>query len=166
MADKASLDGLGDVSPNRFVFTGSIAAAGTGGTVGEVLNGTLEGSRSFAEGASLPARMVRFTGTLTLPSRPVVTLSLSATETPATASAPASLALTGRYVQDAITLQATGSRSGSSQSLTLADSSGVTVSLVAGVNSAAVTVSGRAAATIDNSRGRITYVDGTFESLN
>jgi hypothetical protein len=166
VADKVSLDAMGDLTPNRIVFKGSMSAAGTGGTVGEVLTGTLEGSRSFAEGASRPTRMVGFTGTLTLPSRPVVTLSLSATETPATASAAASLTLTGRYVQDAITLQATGSRSGSSQSLTLADSSSVTVSLVGGTNSAAVTVSGRNAATIDIRRGRITYVDGTFESLN
>ena len=69
-------------------------------------------------------------------------------------------------MQDAITLQATGSQTGTGQSLTMSDSGGVTVSLVSGVNSASVTVSGRAAATIDNARGRITYADGTFESLN
>lgn len=166
VADRFRLIGADELEPNRVVFTGIISAAGTSGTVGEVLNGTLEGSRSFAEGAALPTTMVSFTGTLTLPNRPVVTLSLSGTETPAAGGADASTSLTGRYVQDTITLQATGSQRGSSKSLTLADSGGVTVSLVSGVNSAAVTVSGRAAATIDNARGRITYVDGSFESLN
>lgn len=166
VADRFGIDSLGDLVPNRVAFTGSIAAAGTSGTVAEVLIGTLEGTRSTAAGASAPTETVSFTGTLTLPNRPVVTLSLSTTETPVAGSDAPTIALTGRYVQDAITLQATGSQTGSSQSLTLADSSGVTVSLVAGVNTATVTVSGRAAASIDNARGRITYVDGTFESLN
>jgi hypothetical protein len=114
--------------------------------------------------------MVAFSGTLTLPGRPVVTLSLSVTETPAAGSNPRTVAMTGRYVQDAITLQATGSETDTgtarTKALTMADSSGVTVSLLSTSGSAAVTVSGRNAGSIDNARGRITYVDGSFESLN
>jgi hypothetical protein len=63
-------------------------------------------------------------------------------------------------------MQATGRQSGSSKSLTLEDSSGVSVSMLSASTSAAVTVSGRNAATIDMTRGRVTYVDGSFESLN
>ena len=164
VADRFSDDSIAGLQPNRVVFNGIISAAGSSGTVAEVLNGTLEGSRSAA------SKMVAFSGTLTLPGRPVMTLSLSVTETPAADSNPRTVAMTGRYVQDAITLQATGSETGTgsarTKALTMADSSGVTVSLASASASATVTVSGRSAASIDNARGRITYADGSFESLN
>mgnify|MGYP006949116691 CR=1 FL=1 len=164
VADRVSFDSFAGLQPNRVVFNGIISAAGRSGTVAEVLNGTLEGSRTAA------SKMVAFSGTLTLPGRPVVTLSLSVTETPAAGSNPRTVAMTGRYVQDAITLQATGSETDTgtarTKALTMADSSGVTVSLLSTSGSAAVTVSGRNAGSIDNARGRITYVDGSFESLN
>jgi hypothetical protein len=165
-ADGMALDSFGDIQPRHLKFTGTISAAGTSGVVAEVLTGTLEGNRSFAAGASEPTDVIGFTGSLSLPGRPGVTLSLSATKTPATASAAASVAVTGRYVQDAVSMQATGRQSGSSKSLTLEDSSGVSVSMLSASTSAAVTVSGRNAATIDMTRGRVTYVDGSFESLN
>lgn len=165
-ADNMVLDSLGDIQPRHLKFTGTLSAAGNGGVVAEVLTGTLEGNRSFAAGASLPTDVVSFNGSLSLPGRPGVTLSLSSTKTPATASAPASVTLTGRYVQDAVSMQATGRQTGTAKSLTLEDSSGVSVSMLSASTSAAVTVSGRNAATIDMTRGRVTYVDGTFESLN
>ena len=165
VADQFAVDALGDLQPNRLSFTGSLAAAGKAGAVAELLVGTLEGKRSLASGAAAYTKTVSFNGTLSLPSRPVVTLSLSVTDNPAAGTAVASTTLTGRYVQDAITLNITGTESAGKQAVTFTDSSAVSVSVLSSTDTAAVTVSGRAAASIDRQRQRIIYADGSFESL-
>ena len=123
------------------------------------LTGTLEASNG-----STP--VISFEGTLTLPNRPTTTLSLSVTETaPETATTPARYTLTGRYAQDAVTVQISGANTASGNTLTLADSSGVSVSVNPQGNLAPVMVSGRQAAVVDKQRGRVVYSDGSFESL-
>ena len=156
LADEFALDSFGDLQPNHLKFTGSIAAAGTGTAVAPFLTGSLEGTRSST------SKVVSFAGTLALPGRPSAALTLSVTETVASGD----VSLTGRYVQDAVTVVLTGSQTSSGQTLTLADSGGVSVSVSSSGQTAAVTVSGRNAATIDKGRGRVTYADGTFETLN
>ena len=164
LGDRFTPDGFGDRKPGHAKFTGTLTTTGTststGGVVATVLTGTLEATRS-------PAPVVSFEGSLSLPNRPLTTLSLSVSETsPATASSGAVYALTGRYAQDAVTVQITGSQTAAAVvTLTLADSGGVSVSLKQAEDSAKVTVSGRATATVNKARGRITYSDGTFESL-
>lgn len=164
VADTFTLDSYGDLQPAHAKFSGSIAAAGKGGTVATFFSGALEGSNGAQP-------VVRFDGTLTLPSRPVMTLSLSVTETAAaTATAKAAYTLTGRYVQDAVSVQISGTQAAAGDSLTLADSSGVSVSKTGSRSGAAepinVLVSGRQTARVDQDRDRIVYADGTFESLN
>lgn len=156
LADQFALDSFGDLQPNHLKFTGSIAAAGTGAAVAPFLTGTLEGTRSGT------SKAVSFAGTLALPGRPNAALTLSVTETVASGN----VSLTGRYEQDKVTVALTGSQTSSGQTLTLADSGGVSVSVASSGLTAAVTVSGRNAATVDKDRGRVTYADGTFETLN
>ena len=159
LADRFTVDSFGDLQPGHIKFTGSIAAAGTGGTVAAFLTGTLDASNGATP-------VISFDGTLTLPKRPATTLSLSVTETaPETATTPASITLTGRYAQDAVTVQITGATTANGKTLTLADSSGVSVSVNPHSNLAQVMVSGRQAAVVDKQRGRIVYSDGSFESL-
>lgn len=162
MADRFTVDSFGDLEPTHAKFTGSIAAAGNSGTVATFFSGTLEGTNGDQP-------VVSFNGTLTLPSRPVLTLSLSVTQTvAASADSRGSYTMTGRYAQDAVTVQLTGTRVDREDTLTLADSSGVSVSTTTGTGASVydVVVSGRQTAKIDQDRGRIVYGDGTFESLN
>jgi hypothetical protein len=50
--------------------------------------------------------------------------------------------------------------------VSFADSTGVAVTVISNAATANVTVSGRQTAVIDKNTNRITYADGTFESLN
>lgn len=160
VADTFTVDTFGDLQPAHAKFTGTIAAAGTSGTVATFFSGTLEGSNGDQP-------VVSFDGSLTLPNRPVLTLSLSVTQTvAATTTSRGAYTMTGRYVQDAVTVQITGSRVGLADALTLADSSGVSVSKDATSDVVNVLVSGRQTARVDKDRDRIVYGDGTFESFN
>ena len=165
VADRFTVDRFGNLQPGHAKFTGSIAAAGSSGTVATFFSGALEGTNG-----ALP--VVSFEGTLTLPNRPVLTLSLSVSQTAAaatatgTTTASAAYTLTGRYAQDAVTVQISGTNAATGNSLTLADSSGVSVSTAGNGTPINVLVSGRQTARIDQQRGRIVYGDGSFESLN
>jgi hypothetical protein len=171
VADRYGLDALGQAQPGHVAFTGRLFAAGTSQAVAEVLTGTLDLSRrspSGVVGSADSTRTVAFDGSLSLPARPVATLSLSVSEAPATGTAGRTLTLTGRYVQDAVTVQLTGSGNVGSdnRTLTLADSSGVSVTVNMAAKRAAITVSGRNAGSVDAVRDRVTYADGSFESVN
>ena len=149
--------------PGRIRFTGSIAVApllgGISGTVAPLLTGTLE-----VTGGSKP--VAAFDGGLSLPNRPPVSLSVSITqETPKTQTTAAAYTLSGRYVQDGITVQISGTQTATGTAVTFADSSGVSVSVSTSGSTAEVTVSGRQTALIDKAKKRINYRDGTFESL-
>ena len=160
VADRFIADAFGKLQPGHAKFSGSIAAAGRSGTVATFFSGVLEGSNG-----ALP--VVSFDGTLMLPNRPVLTLSLSVSQTAAaTATAKAAYSVTGRYAQDAVTVQISGANSAAGDTLTLADSSGVSVSTAGSTAPINVLVSGRQTARIDQQRGRIVYSDGSFESLN
>jgi len=119
------------------------------------LSGSLE-----ATGGSTP--VVHFTGSLTLPNRPDATLTVSVTETSIVTGA---LSLEGRYVQGGMTVTITGSKGPAGSSATFADSSGVSTTVSSQTATANVTVGGRQAALIDKNANRITYSDGTFESV-
>ena len=160
VADRFTADSFGKLQPGHAKFTGSIAAAGKSGTVATFFSGALEGTNGDQP-------MVSFDGTLTLPNRPVMTLSLSVSQTAAaTANAKAAYSLTGRYAQDTVTVQISGAKSAAGDTLTLADSSGVSVSKGGSSAPINVLVSGRQTARIDQDRDRIIYGDGSFESFN
>jgi hypothetical protein len=160
VADRFTVDGFGDLQPGHAKFSGSIAAAGTSGTVATFFSGALEGTNGVQP-------VVAFEGTLTLPNRPVMSLSLSVTQTAAaTDTAKAAYTLTGRYAQDAVTVQISGANAATGNTLTLADSSGVSVSKTGKTAPIDVLVSGRQTARVDQDRDRIVYADGSFESLN
>ncbi len=151
--------GAGDLVQGHVKFTGDIAAApvvnGTAGTLANFLSGSLE-----ANWGATP--VVGFAGSLTLPNRPAATLTVSVTETSTTTGA---LSLEGRYEQAGTVVTITGAKTTTGSSATFASSSGVSTTVTSTANTAAVTVGGRAAATIDKRENRITYSDGTFESV-
>jgi hypothetical protein len=141
-------------------FIGDLSVApivgGSAGAVQKVLSGTLEVSVASNF-------VVSFGGGVTLPGRPAASLSLTITESP---FGSGNATLEGRYAQDGVTVSMTGSATASGSTLTLADSSGVATTLASTGTVANVTVSGRQTAVIDLSSNRITYIDGTFESLD
>lgn len=159
--DSFSVDANGDLQPGRMGFTGSVAAAGSSGTVATVLTGQLSASNTAQP-------TVGFEGTLALPSRPALTVKVSVTQTVApTASTAGSYALSASYAQDAVSVTVSGTRTPSGDTLSLQESGGVALSLSSGSSEAAkLKVGGRDAATVDTGRNRVVYADGTFESIN
>lgn len=157
LVDRFSVDSVGDLVPGHAKFSGDVAVVpvvgGTAGAMVSFLSGSLE-----ATNGSTP--VVSFSGSLTLPSRPVATLTVSVTETSVD-----TYTLEGRYVQNGITVAITGSKTAADTAVTFADSTGVSVSVTASVSTANVTVSGRQTAVIDKNAKTINYIDGTFESL-
>lgn len=173
--DKGTLNGTllienlvydGDVlRAGHLMFTGDISVkpviGGAAGAPVSFLNGSLE--FTLLDQTTNDA-VVTFTGGLTLPNRPAATLTLSVTETSATTHTQS---MDGRYVQNGVTVTITGLKNASGGwSVTFADSTGVSTTVVSGVAKANVTVAGRQTAVIDKDANRITYADGTFESLN
>ena len=159
LIDQLSLDANGDPVPGHVKFVGELGAApivgGQPGALVTFLSGSLEATLG-----STP--VVSFSGSLTLPNRPVATLTVSVTETSTVTGASS---LEGRYVQGGITVTITGSKSATGSTATFADSSGVSTTVGSHAASANVTVGGRQTAVIDKDTKRISYSDGTFESL-
>jgi len=159
LIDQLSADVNGNVTAGHVKFTGDISVApmvgGVAGAPVKFLDGTLEVNKANATVAS-------FSGSLTLPDRPAATLTMSVTE-----PSPDSGTLTweGRYVQSGTTVTITGSKSAAGTSTTFAEASGVSTTVTSSSSTANVTVGGRQTAVIDKATNRITYSDGTFESL-
>jgi len=160
LIDTFTLDANGEAAPGHLRFSGSLAvAASASASPAQVFNGSLD-----VTNGSRPA--VTFDGVLALAQRPTLTLKLSIVQTPATAAAAASYTLNGSYVQGGLTVALSATQTGgSSDSATFADASGVSVSVSKSATSSPVTVGGRATAQIDRTSKRITYRDGSFESL-
>lgn len=150
LADTFSIDSAGeiDVAHLKFIGTASVTGAPS------LLTGTID----VTDGAT---QVGSFVGALNLPNRPAATLTLSASRTTATGA----LSIAGTYVQDAVSVNILGTRDGSGTSASFSDSSLVAVSFSAASATSNVTVGGAPTAVIDRSRGRITYDDGTFETL-
>jgi hypothetical protein len=161
LADRFTTDTAGALVLGRLKFTGSMAVAPVVGNVAGPVTPWLSGLLEITNGS---VRVLGFEGSMSLPQRPVASLNVSITETPATATAPVSYSLSGRYVQSGATVQLSGTQNSNGTSATFADASGVSVSVNSGANSANLTVSGRQTAIINKATKRIEYIDGSFES--
>lgn len=149
LADGFSVDAAGELDIAHLKFTGGASVTGAP----SLLSGTIE----VTDGAT---QVASFVGGLNLPNRPAATLKLSVDRTTATGA----LAITGTYVQDAVSVNITATKNASGTTGSFSDSSLVGFSLSTSATSD-VTVNGRQTGVIDRSRGRITYNDGTFETL-
>lgn len=157
LVDQVSVDSAGNLIPGHVKFSGEISVApvvsGNSTALVSFLSGSLEATNGSTPAAS-------FNGSLTLPNRPAATLTVSVTETAAD-----SFTLGGSYVQAGVTVTINGTKTATGTTLTLADSSGVSVTLSPPAKTANVTVDGRQTAVIDRDANTITYSDGSFESL-
>jgi len=157
LVDHVSADTAGNLVPGHVKFTGDIGVApvvaGTPGPIVSFVSGSLEATNGSTPAAS-------FNGSLTLPGRPAATLTATVTETAAD-----TYTLDGHYEQAGVTVTINGTKKASGTALTIADSTGVSVSLSPSVNLSNVTVGGRQTAVIDRAANTITYSDGSFESL-
>jgi hypothetical protein len=162
LADRFATSSSGGLVLGRLKFTGSMGVAPVVGAVAGPVAPWLNGLLEITNGN---VHVLGFEGSMNLPQRPTATLNVSITETPATATAPASYGLSGRYVQSAATVQISGTQNSGGTSATFADASGVSVSVTSGATTANITVSGRQTAVINKVTKRIEYIDGSFESL-
>lgn len=166
LIDKFVRDEHDDLKPTHGRFDGQIAVRpvvdGKIGDLVPVINGSLEATTD-----ALQTRAI--TGTLTLPNRPVGTLT-------ATLTRPKSgtTAVDGRYVQEGLSVSISGTSQTTStgaftqttrNTASFGSSTGVKFSVDSALTRTNLTVKGRQTAVIDRKAKTVTYADGTFESL-
>lgn len=156
-----------DVLPTRIDFSGSVQRAGRDFFSGSF---TLR-DRNRANFHSLQAPSasnfalyeLTATGTLDIPTRPVLTASLSYSEKTA---AVKTVAASGQYRQGAIAINGQYSESGIAPGVAVLESTtGIRVVLpnIDGVTTVDVTSNGTKVGVLNLSNSRVTYSDGTFE---
>lgn len=131
-----------------------------------VVNGVAGGSPvKFFQGAlevtygSSPKNIVGFDGKLFIPGRPTLFLELAATEEPATKR----VEFLAKYLQGNVDTTITGFQWPGNYEFTVADSSGVAVTVKKGVAKSEVTVGSRYTAELNTRDLRVLYKDGSFE---
>lgn len=162
LADRFTTSAASGLVLGRVKFIGSMGVSPIVGTVVGTITPWLSGMLEITNGS---VRVLGFEGSMSLPQRPIASLNVSITETPATATTAVNYSLSGRYVQSGATVQLSGTQNSSGTSATFADAGGVSLSVSSGVTSAVITVGGRQTAVVNKVTKRIEYVDGTFESL-
>jgi len=165
----ANADGQNPI-PTSVVFNGSISDLSTGGA-GQILTGKLEATvasynlyhSTQADSATNYKHVtLTFTGTVQAPSRPLMTLVLSATRTGLTTNTA-----TLNYSYGTVSITGSGTRDSAnpaSDTLTLTNQDGIQVVLASGADGH-VTKAGVTLATITSSNNMIGYVDGASESM-
>ncbi|TSA11206.1 MAG: hypothetical protein D4R74_13425 [Betaproteobacteria bacterium] len=156
--------------PTDVSFTGSISDISAGGS-GAIFNVTLTGAVSnySAYRSSQPTAGTNYVhsnltlnGTVQMPSRPVMALTLSGT-----ATGPTTEALSGQYTYDnglVITIAGTRDTSNTAgRTFSFTNQDGIVLTLPQGGNGA-ISKSGTTLGQISN--GMVNYTDGSFESLN
>jgi len=137
----------------RITFSGDLSLTGKG----KILEGIL-----VFQTPDTDTTVVNFNGELSLPSRPVVRLkdvSVEGFDNVVTK-------YSGEYEQNGVTVRFNGTGGAAGRSVTFQGvEASVEMTATAGQNLIEVNVGGTKAATIDQDKARISYVDGSFESL-
>lgn len=158
-----------NLSPTSMVFSGVISDTSTGGA-GEILTGKLEAgitdyqlydSMAVESSSNFVKATVAFTGTVQAPSRPLLKLVLSGSQTGLDTG---TVTLNYSY-GTGISITGSGTFSPSAETMTLSNQDGIQLTPDATDKSIIrVTKAGGALGHIQN--GRVNYVDGMTESLN
>lgn len=159
-ADKSGYD----FRPTKVGFTGSLASNSA-----EFFSGTLshedknfdtfdttqpESSTNFNQ------EVVAVSGKITVPNRPALTLSVSATR-----KAIGTVDLIGQYNDGTVVINATVTNGSAGKTISIASADGVSLTVAPGQQQVDVTKDSVKLGVIDMNTGVVNYVDGSFESL-
>ena len=155
--------------PTLVAFNGSVQRNGTaffeGSVTGEALNHATFKSNQPRSLTNVETLRVGLTGKLTVPNRPVLSLSLSATQNDKGSSANNTTALSGQYVQGLLTINMSGTSSAAANTITLESTSGVKLVIDKSKTTYPLTKSGQAVGQYSTQTNRITYTDSSYEQF-
>lgn len=156
-----------DYIPTVVAFNGSVQRNGTaffeGSLTGEALNHAAFKSNQPHSLSNVQTLRVGLTGKVTIPNRPVLSLSLSATQSDKGSSANSTTALSGQYVQGLLTINVSGTSSAAANLVTLESTSGIKLVIDKSKTTYPLTKSGQAVGQYSTQSNGITYTDGTYE---
>lgn len=150
--------------PTKVSFTGTLASNSA-----EFFSGTLTREEpNFAtydttkpeSSTNFNQEVVSVSGKITIPNRPALTLSVSATR-----KAIDTVDVIGQYNDGTTVINASVTNGTAGKTLTVSTPNGTSVTVVQGQEKADLTKDSVKVAVIDTSTGVINYVDGSFESL-
>lgn len=150
--------------PTKVSFTGTLASNSA-----EFFSGTLTREEpNFAtydttkpeSSSNFNQEVVSMSGKITIPNRPALTLSVSATR-----KAIDTVDVIGQYNDGTTVINASVTNGTAGKTLTVSTPNGTSVTVVQGQEKADLTKDSVKVAVIDTSTGVINYVDGSFESL-
>lgn len=155
--------------PTRVAFNGSVQRNGTaffeGSLTGEAVNHATFKSNQPRSPTNVETLRVGLTGKVTIPNRPVLSLSLSATQNDKGSSANSTTALSGQYVQGLLTINVRGAGSAASNTITLESTSGIKLVIDKSKTTYPLTKSGQTVGEYSTQSSRITYTDSSYEQF-
>lgn len=155
--------------PTRVAFNGSVQRNGTaffeGSLTGEAVNHATFKSNQPRSPTNVETLRVGLTGKVTIPNRPVLSLSLSATQNDKGSSANSTTALSGQYVQGLLTINVSGASSAAANLITLESTSGIKLVIDKSKTTYPLTKSGQTVGEYSTQSSRITYTDSSYEQF-
>lgn len=155
--------------PTEVSFTGAVQRNGV-----SFFEGTLTGkadnhaafNSTLARSNSNPQILsAGFLGKVTIPTRPVMTVSLSGTHTDTGSLATNTTATTGQYTQGAITINLSGLDNGASNVTTLTSTSGLKLVVDSSKSIYPITQGVESVGTYSTTTKRIDFLDGSFQQF-
>lgn len=155
--------------PTLVAFNGSVQRNGIaffeGALTGEALNYASFNSTLPRSGTNVQTLRAGLMGKVTIPNRPVLSISLSATQNDKGSSASNTTALSGQYVQGLLTINMSGAASATANIITLESTSGVKLVIDKSQPVYPLTKSGQAVGQYSTLTNRITYTDSSYEQF-
>ena len=155
--------------PTLVAFNGSVQRNGTaffeGSLTGEALNYATFNSQRLRSLTNVQTLRVGLMGKVTIPNRPVLSLSLSATQNDKGSSANNTTALSGQYIQGLLTINVSGAGSAAANTITLESTSGVKLVIDKSKTSYPLTKSSQLMGQYSTQTNRITYTDSSYEQF-
>lgn len=153
--------------PTLMSFSGSVQRNGVsffdGAITGEALNHATFNSSLPISSSNVQTMLVGFVGSVIIPNRPVLKVSLSATQNDAGGANTTSL--TGQYVQGYTTINLSGASSAASNIVTLESTTGLKLVVDKSKSVYPLTNSGAAVGSFNPNTNTLTYTDNTYEQF-
>lgn len=155
--------------PTLVAFNGSVQRNGIaffeGSLVGEALNYASFNSALPRSNTNVQTLRVGLVGKVNIPNRPVLSVSLSATQNDKGSSATSTAALSGQYVQGLLTINVSGAASATANLITLESTSGIKLVIDKSQPMYPLTKSGQAMGQYSPLTNRLTYTDSSYEQF-
>lgn len=155
--------------PTLVSFSGNVQRNGAtffeGGLTVEALNHARFNSMLPQSTSNVVSVRAGFVGKVSIPNRPLMSVSLSATQNDTGSSATNTTALGGQYVQGLITINVSGTGSAAANTVTLESTNGIKLVIDKSKASYPLMKDGQLVGEYSTSTNRITYTDNSYEQF-